>query len=313
MIPSLNRLNCSFVGFSKIHNNKFSTLSKINDICSRINEKKTQILQNILSVAIEQNASFNKKTLMPTYMAKAAILCGAPINRQYIHANDAHNHYHIIRCANYKANDIAKLLIKNEVNVNVTSQHGHSPIIIVANRYNYNYELAEELIKAGADVNHQDNNGVTALMNACNIADSEMIDLLIAAGADAKIVDNQGNNALFYLIKSPLFPFSSDRESFLQSMKNLIRLSDIDFCDKDGNTALMKASEKRYFELFNLLLDANANIEIENNFGQTFLDFALQPKFTISGIQEWANMFNSIASQKQEPSREDAAERLTNK
>lgn len=59
-------------------------------------------------------------------------------------------------------------------------------------------DLAEDLLRRGADVSAQDEDGFTALMYAANGDQDDMVRLLIEAGADANQVDRQGSTALMF-------------------------------------------------------------------------------------------------------------------
>ena len=58
--------------------------------------------------------------------------------------------------------------------------------------------VAELLLDAKVDVNHQTNNGSTALMFACKYSNVEVAKLLLERGADKTLRDNNGdaNNLL---------------------------------------------------------------------------------------------------------------------
>ena len=58
--------------------------------------------------------------------------------------------------------------------------------------------MAELLLDAKVDVNHQTNNGSTALMFACKYSKVEVAKLLLERGADKTLRDNNGdaNNLL---------------------------------------------------------------------------------------------------------------------
>lgn len=285
IIPNRNIPNFTKTALFQPHwttsfNQNRAICTSIYQIYNRITKKKDDTLQEVLRNAIISDSSFRKKSVAPLIIAHAAILLGAPINRQDRLAKDGHNDYHLVRCAYYKCNAIAKLLLRKGANPNVTCMHGHSPVITASERHNY--ELVEALIKAGANVNHQDNDGITALMEACQSLDDKMMNLLIDAGANVQTVDNEGNNALLHALKRDCYTlrksFANDFDSFLHCMRNFIQLSNINFADNEGNTPLMIAVEKGYLELIKLLLEAKADKQLTNNLGQTALSIALTQK-----------------------------------
>ncbi|MDI2112846.1 ankyrin repeat domain-containing protein [Commensalibacter nepenthis] len=57
-------------------------------------------------------------------------------------------------------------------------------------------ELLAEFIRAGMDINHQNQEGHTALILACYHNHLEAVELLLEKGADPNIVDNKGATAL---------------------------------------------------------------------------------------------------------------------
>lgn len=75
------------------------------------------------------------------------------------------------------------------------SHFGDTPLIAAALKGRFDEELAE----AGADVNAQNRNGVSALMLLVVTADLEEIKLALSAGTDPSLSDVQGRTALDYL------------------------------------------------------------------------------------------------------------------
>lgn len=59
-------------------------------------------------------------------------------------------------------------------------------------------ELADDLLRRGADVGTQDEDGFTALMYAANGGQDEMAKLLIERGADLSQTDHDGSTALMF-------------------------------------------------------------------------------------------------------------------
>ena len=88
-----------------------------------------------------------------------------------------------------------KLLVEAHANVNHPSLHGETPLMAVA----YNGYVSGTLLKAGADINARNADGVTALMLLAQQQRPEAITEALAAGADATAQDLQGRSALDYL------------------------------------------------------------------------------------------------------------------
>ena len=53
-------------------------------------------------------------------------------------------------------------------------------------------DAAEQLIRRGAGVNKQDNDGITALMEAASIRSADLVGMLLTHGADVEIKDSRG-------------------------------------------------------------------------------------------------------------------------
>ena len=56
----------------------------------------------------------------------------------------------------------------------------------------------KELIDNGADVNHADDLGITALMKSAKNGNLKMVKLLVANGARLNLLDNNNLSALYY-------------------------------------------------------------------------------------------------------------------
>ncbi len=115
----------------------------------------------------------------------------------------------------YEMPTVMRLLIEFGADVNVLGPGGKTPLIYAVTGKTVDWvvteieprnsrhesspealEIARLLLDAGADINHVDNTGKTALLHAAERLDDSMCRLLLDAGADASICDNEGLSAL---------------------------------------------------------------------------------------------------------------------
>lgn len=108
-------------------------------------------------------------------------------------------------------------------------------------------ENVELFIKAGMDVNAQDEDGSSALMIASERGEREIAELLIKSGTDVNMKNVDGYTALMY----------AAYKGNLQIAELLIKnKADVNARDKDGWTALMYASVQGKGEIVTLLKEA---------------------------------------------------------
>lgn len=86
--------------------------------------------------------------------------------------------------------------LKKEKTVDVVGEENRTPFMIAVDRGHV--ALAKALIERGADVNHKDSDGLTALHYACLCENPEMIDMLVKNGADENVTDNDGSKPKDY-------------------------------------------------------------------------------------------------------------------
>ena len=94
------------------------------------------------------------------------------------------------------------------------------------------------MLKAGANPNEADKNGVTALMNA---SDASVVADLIKAGADVNAKDKNGDTALLHIMKRERDYYEKDydiMESWQEQLKSLLEAgADIDAVNNKGEVA----------------------------------------------------------------------------
>jgi ankyrin repeat protein len=92
-------------------------------------------------------------------------------------------------------NEVAKILIENNCDINVKSEMGTA---LMASIVKGNNEIALLLINKKADVNLTDAQGTTALMYAVQFKNIDLVKLLLVNKADKSLQDNKGKTAFEY-------------------------------------------------------------------------------------------------------------------
>ncbi len=103
-----------------------------------------------------------------------------------------------VDCGNLKC---VQLLLDHGADINVQDNEGVTPLIYSC-RYFSRQEFIRLLLEYGADINLKDNNGWTALMWASQSSNIEVIEMLLEYGADVDVLDNQNMSVLDYAIKN---------------------------------------------------------------------------------------------------------------
>ncbi len=133
--------------------------------------------------------------------------------------------------------------------------------------------LIKKLLKAGANVNHQDEYGNTALRYASRYNNIEIVRLLLKFRANVNLQNNDGWTALI----------TASMRGDVEIVRLLLKFrANVDLqSNLTGNTALIFASDLHYFasggnyiEIVRLLLENGANVNHQNKFGKTALWFA---------------------------------------
>ena len=123
----------------------------------------------------------------------------------------------------------------------------------------------ELILKAGANINAKDADGMTALIHAANFARDKVTKLLLKHGADVKIRDSSGKTALMY---------AADHQKDDVARLLLEHGADVNAKDKFGNTALMYAAAHQEDDVAKLLLEHGADVNAKDKSGNTALMFA---------------------------------------
>ena len=99
---------------------------------------------------------------------------------------------------------ILSLLVSHGASVNICDSSFVTPLLRAVHKYSPNKDIISYLIKVGADVHYQDNNGQSVLMYAVQNEPEEVVknilSLLLKAGADPTITDKRGYNVVHVAI-----------------------------------------------------------------------------------------------------------------
>ncbi len=126
-------------------------------------------------------------------------------------------------------------------------------------------KIAACLIKAGAKLDLQDDEGMTALTTAIYWGNEKIARRLMEAGAKLNLQGKKGNTALIFAIDENLAPLVHDI---------ITAGADLNMQNVHGNTALICAAAKGQNDIVRDLIAAGALASIRNNLGMTALDVA---------------------------------------
>jgi len=93
--------------------------------------------------------------------------------------------------------EVTRCLISMGADVNLTAEDRGATALIDSVMAQH-HDIADDLIKAGTDLNVKDKNGQTALIVAAGASMEKMVELLVKAGADPDIPDSLGVSARKY-------------------------------------------------------------------------------------------------------------------
>jgi ankyrin repeat protein len=259
----------------------------LNDQTTENRKGEPPILSAIRAEA-EERASHVKTVTR----VKALIATGADVN-----ARDTDGSTVLMMAVDADDSDCVKALIAARADVNAKDNEGHTALEEASGEFWWNRPHSPKdilgniarlkaLIAAGADVNAKDEFGGTALLSAAEAGSAEKVRLLIAAGADVNVQGPEGESGVLAAATSGCFGCA---EALIAAGADVNRKD-----NDDGTTALMRVASVNYgtddneapavqtksinlnLAFLKLLLAAHANVNLQDNLGNTALMVAAQ-------------------------------------
>ncbi|HEX5323530.1 MAG TPA: ankyrin repeat domain-containing protein [Capsulimonadaceae bacterium] len=170
---------------------------------------------------------------------------------------------------------LVQLLLSHGADASAQDKQGNTPLMAAAAFRNFQI-LSAIVTRAGKTINAKGENGVTALMMACDRDDLTTVKTLVDHGADVNISSDEHWTALigaaFGMNAGAQRPQAVDCVRFLLDHK-----ANIDAVADYGGTALMCASSVGNADMVQLLLERGAKVNIrEATYGNTALIDASQ-------------------------------------
>ncbi len=155
-------------------------------------------------------------------------------------------------------------LIASGVDANTIDKDADTTALMQAVEHG-NSEMVQALFAAGANVNLKNKRGQTALMHLGEHSTARMVCDLIAAGAKLNQRDDEGNSALMNAA-------AIDNSEVLQTL--LEAGAKVNAKNKEGETALMIAARDGLVQNVKALIEAGADVNKKDNDGSTALAHA---------------------------------------
>jgi len=201
--------------------------------------------------------------------------------------------------------DMISALIAHSADVNSGTSDGWTPLLLIANKNNSKDEvliskLVTEFIKAGADIDHKNSNGYTAvfiatehnkktllkvlldkgadpdirkksgwtaLMKAINMGDKALFNLLLSANASPNVKDGDGWNALHLTVNKSNKGSDVINVEFAKAL--LKNGADKNAQTNRGETPLSLAVLNNRMKVFDVLIESGVNLNLSSENGWT--------------------------------------------
>ena len=163
--------------------------------------------------------------------------------------------------------EVISRLIENGVDVNACTNINRCTPLMIASRYGQ-LDAMNTLIKHGANVNHRDKDGKTALHYALSGSDvsCEILSCLIENGADPNAFSNKDTSVLFRALEN---------DKITEATFLIEHGANVNGCSEKGCTAVMLASRFGNLDIMTFLIKHGANVNLQDKEGETALHYAI--------------------------------------
>ena len=188
--------------------------------------------------------------------------------------------------------ELVKFLIAQGAEVNARHKQGGNALTEATTAGGL--DCVQVLLDAGADALVVDNDGVTTLMSAASQGHTAVCTLLLEKGVDVNAIANSGGTALMYAVGSGhietvrlLVSHGADvniavlaSPEYIEEIAKAVAEGKEDVEEhRDGVTALMLAAQGGHEELVKILLEADADVNAQDDEEATALHYAMKGNF----------------------------------
>lgn len=162
---------------------------------------------------------------------------------------------------------VVKLLPEHKADIRGLEGSGFTPLHLCL-QVGGSTELVEELLKAGADVNISNDNGITPLFRAVNDGSEEIFRLLLPANPDFTTTDPDRNTLIHAAVRGKndnILSTLLEKVQVHQKLDSDQSQVGVHTTNKAGETPLHVAAERGCVPLAKTLLMHGANIEARDN------------------------------------------------
>ena len=173
-------------------------------------------------------------------------------------------------CSNRNSFDAVTFLIDQGADVNLQDNNGHSALHHTVAGCFYDKFSFKWLIASEAHVTSDDYCPCHEV-TSCQDDNVNVVDCLVQNGADVDLQDKDGETALFFAVRSKIKKWTS---SGILSSLQVIKGANLNTSRNDKRTPLMEGSSKNDEKQVNWLIEHGADVNLQDEDGDTALHFA---------------------------------------